>query len=268
MADISDRLFAEAIQEKMCSICRTGKPVDLFHRNKNMKDGRTSACKACAKEAREVGAKSTFICERCSESHNKKNKGSQRYCEDCAAEVRRERDRARRPKTKVGFQKICERCDEAFAYKGGKQVVCQVCVKVVNAERGRAWAEANRDAVRANAKRYNDARRATPSGHLEWTIRASVKRAIAKETKAGRRTFELLGYTVDDLKTHLERQFLPGMTWENYGEWHVDHRVPLASFEYQTPDCDEFKSAWAITNLQPLWAKDNLSKGSRRTVLL
>lgn len=62
---------------------------------------------------------------------------------------------------------------------------------------------------------------------------------------------------------HLERQFLPGMTWENRGEWHIDHIRPLCSFQFQTPDCPQFREAWALTNLQPLWAQDNLKKGGR-----
>lgn len=77
-----------------------------------------------------------------------------------------------------------------------------------------------------------------------------------------------LGYTVEDLKRHLERQFLPGMSWENMGEWHVDHIVPLKSFAYKTVDDAEFKAAWALTNLRPLWAVSNMKKHARRENLL
>lgn len=75
----------------------------------------------------------------------------------------------------------------------------------------------------------------------------------------------LVGYTLADLRAHLEARFVDGMSWENIGAWHVDHRRPLASFDISGPDCPEFKAAWALSNLQPLWARDNLIKGAKWT---
>jgi hypothetical protein len=73
----------------------------------------------------------------------------------------------------------------------------------------------------------------------------------------------LLGCSVEQLKQHLEQQFKPGMSWENYGYygWHIDHIRPCASFDLSKPD--KQKQCFHYTNLQPLWAKDNMSKGSR-----
>lgn len=82
-------------------------------------------------------------------------------------------------------------------------------------------------------------------------------------TKRGRKWQTLVGYTIDDLKAHLEAQFTDGMTWENIGQWHVDHIRPLSSFTIAGPDCPEFKAAWALSNLQPLWKPDNLKKGAK-----
>jgi len=69
-----------------------------------------------------------------------------------------------------------------------------------------------------------------------------------------------LGCTLEQLKAHLESQFQLGMTWENHGVqgWHVDHIIPLASFNLA--DRDQLLKACHYTNLQPLWAKDNWSK--------
>jgi hypothetical protein len=86
--------------------------------------------------------------------------------------------------------------------------------------------------------------------------------------KGGRKWEALVGYTLADLMTHLEAQFLPGMSWDNRGGWHVDHIRPLCSFEFQTPDDPQFREAWALTNLRPLWAKDNLKKSGRRDLLI
>lgn len=83
-------------------------------------------------------------------------------------------------------------------------------------------------------------------------------------TKNRMKTFQLLGYSVADLRSHLEALFVDGMDWETYGAaWHVDHIRPLASFRITGVDCPEFKAAWALSNLQPLWARDNLRKGAR-----
>lgn len=126
----------------------------------------------------------------------------------------------------------------------------------------------NTDKVRKSARAFMRRKRNTPQGRLECAIVDGVRRGIKGGSKAGRRTFDLLGYTAADLKAHLERQFLPGMTWENHGRWHIDHRVPLSSFAYETPDCPNFKAAWALTNLQPLWAKDNLQKHAKHLLLV
>jgi len=74
---------------------------------------------------------------------------------------------------------------------------------------------------------------------------------------------ELVGYSLADLRRHLEALFQPGMTWNNYGDWEIDHRRPVASFSFTTPHCLGFRDCWALSNLQPLWAQENRSKGAR-----
>lgn len=86
--------------------------------------------------------------------------------------------------------------------------------------------------------------------------------------KAGRSWKALVPYSLDDLMAHLERQFTPGMSWANRNRWHIDHIVPLSSFEFSTSDCPGFKAAWALTNLRPLWATDNVRKSAKRTHLI
>lgn len=95
-----------------------------------------------------------------------------------------------------------------------------------------------------------------------------IRAGIASGTKRHRKWEVLVGYTLNELMTHLERQFLPGMTWDNRGEWHIDHIRPLCSFEFETPDCPQFREAWALANLRPLWAEDNIRKSGRRVLLL
>ena len=72
-----------------------------------------------------------------------------------------------------------------------------------------------------------------------------------------------MGYKLQDLKNHLESKFQDGMSWKNIGVWHIDHIRPISSFNFESFEDIEFKKCWALNNLQPLWAFDNLSKGNK-----
>lgn len=101
---------------------------------------------------------------------------------------------------------------------------------------------------------------------VSFKIRHSISvgiRSALKGNKNGRHWEDIVGYTLDDLMDHLEKQFLPNMSWSNYGDWHIDHIQPLCSFEFYDTKSSEFKDAWALENLRPLWAKDNLVKGGQ-----
>jgi hypothetical protein len=74
-------------------------------------------------------------------------------------------------------------------------------------------------------------------------------------------TFDLVGCTVQELMAHLERQFAVGMSWENMGEWHIDHVRPCASFDLT--DLEQQKDCFHWSNLQPLWAEENIRKGAK-----
>ncbi len=71
----------------------------------------------------------------------------------------------------------------------------------------------------------------------------------------------LCGCSIEALKKYLESKFLPGMTWENRGEWHIDHIRPCASFDLRDPE--QQRQCFHYTNLQPLWAVDNMKKGAK-----
>lgn len=76
---------------------------------------------------------------------------------------------------------------------------------------------------------------------------------------------DILPYTGQDLIAHLEELLLPGMTWENYGrQWHVDHKRPVSWFDWTRSDLENvIRECWALSNLQPLWGSDNVTKGNR-----
>lgn len=88
-------------------------------------------------------------------------------------------------------------------------------------------------------------------------MRACIRRCLIGKTGS---TVELLGYTEKELRASLETKFKAGMSWANYGAWHIDHEVPIKTFIEL--DCYDPAIINCLTNLQPLWAKENLSKGS------
>ena len=110
---------------------------------------------------------------------------------------------------------------------------------------------------RKNAKKIYEQRRKRPYEQLASVIRARIYDVLKNGYKSDR-TEKLLGITIKELKIYLENKFKDGMTWENYGfySWHIDHILPLSSFDLSNPE--QQKKAFHYTNLQPLWAKENL----------
>lgn len=109
--------------------------------------------------------------------------------------------------------------------------------------------------------------RATPKGMLENRMRAGVRRC-ATSGQMSQSWRDALGYTVEELRAHLEAQFVKGMSWGNASEWHIDHIRPLSSFDIREIGDDEFRACWALSNLRPLFATDNIKKSNKITVLL
>ena len=120
--------------------------------------------------------------------------------------------------------------------------------------REKVWREANKESIAAKKKVYNEV------NPMQRFIRCSLYRILGNR-KGGRKKYEeLLGYTVAELRSHIEIQFTEGMNWENRSEWHIDHIKPISLFLKEGIECPATINA--LSNLQPLWAKDNLSKGA------
>ena len=98
-------------------------------------------------------------------------------------------------------------------------------------------------------------------------IRYSLK--VRGASKNGRKWERLVGYTLDDLVVHIEQLWRPGMTWQNHGrgpdKWQIDHVIPISAFDFTSAEDIGFKQCWALTNLQPLWADENLEKRDKLT---
>jgi hypothetical protein len=186
--------------------------------------------------------------------------GLQKFCPACRRESQRRSDRegyrARQPRpiAIIGDVIACEGgCGTKVERRGAGQKFCLPCAKKHRAKLGRA----------VMAKRRKE-----PKHRLNLNVSSAICRSIKVGGKGGRKWQVIVGFDLAELMAHLEPQFQRGMTWSNHGKWHIDHIRPLCSFEFQTPDDPQFREAWALTNLRPLWARDNLSKGGRHHLLL
>jgi len=99
------------------------------------------------------------------------------------------------------------------------------------------------------------------AGSLRSRLRAATRAQLAGGSPKKGSAIENLGCTMSELIVYLENQFQQGMSWENYGKWHIDHVRPLSGFDLSDPE--QVKNACHYSNLQPLWAADNMSKGNR-----
>ena len=97
---------------------------------------------------------------------------------------------------------------------------------------------------------------------LKHTLRNRLRKAIKKKNaKKCKKTMELIGCSTSELMIHLESKFKEGMTWENHGEWHIDHIKAIAKFNLLNDD--EQKKCFHWSNLQPLWAEENIVKSDK-----
>lgn len=166
---------------------------------------------------------------------------------------------------------------------------CSECYRIRDAERSKArnllpervayyenWVKANPSKVAEAAKRYASSGRGKAAQKLWYrkkyesdplfkaaaAIRRTLKRVLrsAKASKDGK-TFDLLGYGPAELKARMDVQFVRGMSWSNYGLWEIDHKKPVSRFIKQ----GIFNPALinALSNLQPLWKRDNIRKGAK-----
>lgn len=129
------------------------------------------------------------------------------------------------------------------------------------------WYKKNQDKIKKYRKTYYKRNKEKINHIIGW--RSVLRNTLIRmNTKKEGHTIDILGYSALELKKHIEKLFTPGMSWKNYGEWHIDHIIPVSSFNKN----EKISIVCALNNLQPLWAttrkingviyEGNLNKGS------
>lgn len=184
------------------------------------------------------------------------------------------------------------------ASKDGKSPYCKLCHKVYNQirrqknkqkikkqqksyreknrdrlnENRKLWGKNNPDKISINAKKHrekyrnriNQQRRLKRKKNIQFRLRTIISNRIRMALIRGSKnstSYDLTGCSWDYLKLYLENLFVNGMNWDNYGKWHIDHIKPCASFDLTK--IEEQKKCFHYSNLQPLWAIDNLKKSDK-----
>ena len=168
-------------------------------------------------------------------------------------------------KTKDGCNRVCARCcNKAYHATPNKTEVRKKWYhenKKQARENHSKWLDENKIANNERDRIYRNERYKTDiQFRLKLAIRNRTKQVLKGKNKS-ERTLNLLGCSFDELQIYFEQQFTKGMTWENYGQWHIDHIRPCANFDLS--DSDQQKQCFHYTNLQPLWALDNLLKSNK-----
>lgn len=238
---------------KICNKCGAEKPlaIDWFGIDRKSKDGFNNICKSCKREA---GSR-----------YYKQNKEAFKEKQSKYREENRKiiREKSRR-RYKENIESEHKRSKRYRDQNKEKERVRQKIYREKNKEkeynRQKKWETENIDKVRKRRREWKrNKSKEDVYFRMVCNLRRRVNHAVFGETKP-ESTAELLGCSVEFLKKHLESQFTEGMTWDNYGlkGWHIDHIKPCASFDLT--DDEQMKECFHYTNLQPLWAEENIRK--------
>lgn len=177
--------------------------------------------------------------------------------------LRWKRDWYRRNSEKVLARQKAIRQSQTLEEKAKRLARHRDCYKS-NRERIRGI---QKDYRRRNLKRHNLARVTKRRTNVQFALRCRIRNHARKivlrlpSFTSRSHYLDLLGCRLSELASYLESRFLPGMSWENRNLWHLDHIRPLTTFDLTDPV--QLAAACHFTNLQPLWAADNLRKGHR-----
>ena len=158
-----------------------------------------------------------------------------------------------------GYMHQCKECRSIS--RKGKHKEYNAVRYLIYKDRQRELEKLNKDKINARKREREKERRQTDIDYrIKKNLRGRIYKAIKRNSKSTS-TMILIGCSMDELKIHLSSMFKEGMSWDNYGKWHIDHIKPCASFNLSDPA--QQKECFHYSNLQPLWAIENIKKSDQ-----
>lgn len=243
---------------KICTKCKTEKEIGEFHKRRASVDGLTPICKKCSYErgkqwnienkeqVKENGKKYHVIHYTANRNEilERNKKWRMRNPEKHKEIIRKWRIKNAervKEKNKIWYYENYDRLKDV----------------------AKKWVSANPERVKINRRRASAKIRSTLKGKINNCIAVAICRSL-KGSKSYRKWLDIVGFTLPELMSHLEKQFQPGMTWENHGfYWHIDHKIPISVFNFEKSEDIDFRKCWSLKNLQPLEAVKNHIKKNK-----
>lgn len=270
------------METKQCTKCKETKlaTLEYFGRNKN---GFLSWCKECYKKDHEEHKieRNKIKRQKYRDKHPKEEiQEGYKKCTKCG-KIKSSECFNKSSHSKIGLKPSCKECRKKEYIENSQR----------NIEKSRKYYENNKREISIKNKIYKEKHKEWYSEYMKeyykdnkiaiienvktnmyarlkidvnYKLLVRYRTRLYKAVKGydkSKTTRELIGCSVEELKKHLESQFTEGMTFENYGEWHVDHIIPCSSFDFSKEE--EQRKCFNYKNLQPLWAIDNLRKSNK-----
>jgi predicted transcriptional regulator len=169
------------------------------------------------------------------------------------------------PKSLLFKKQACERAAKWRKENSKRNKLSNAAYRKKNPTKTTTWRKSHLIEVNEYNRKMGRIRRLQIKNKLNKSISSNMLHSLKNGSKNNRHWELLVCYNLEQLKNHLEKQFQPGMSWDNYGKWHIDHKIPISAFNYTTPEDIDFKRCWALSNLQPMWAIENIKKGNKLT---
>ena len=157
----------------------------------------------------------------------------------------------------------CNCCESIFMTQHPQKTNCDACKKKYTKSQLQCRT-AHYKKWRSNYEKNPKSGYNKPITKISRMIRKNLISCLTcKGVSKNGSTFDLLDFTKDEFREHMESLFETEMWWHNHGEWHIDHIIPSSAFKFDSVDHPEFKVCWSLGNLRPMWAKDNIRKGNK-----
>ena len=229
-------------------------------------------CKECGGSLICEHGRQRSLCKECGGASICEHGRVRSRCKECGGASICEHGRQRSRCKECGGSQICEhgrirnQCRECggstFCEHGRRRNHCKECGGASICEHGRnrgQCKECGGASICEHGRQRRRCKECDLHGYIRHLISGRMRIAIINQNKIKDiGTLELLGCSINEVRVHLENQFIGEMSWENSGEWHIDHRRPCASFDLT--NLDDQKICFHYSNLQPMWAAENMFK--------